>query len=253
MRRIAITPVYNEEDVVVGVLEEVRSRVDQVIVVNDGSADSSKEKILAWKEKHSSVYFISSDVNEGCSVALRRGYAFVTHLLDTGQIDEDDGVVEIDSDGQHDPRYLDALFERWRIGDADVVLAQRDFSNYPRYKIVGNRGLTLIANILSGVRYKDVESNYRVTAAGRFRDLLRFYTGYRYSAAFEIGIIFGLLGLRTDNELLVKVPHYRPRSRASDGVHVVATGVYTWARLKLGLEQTDVKRFTEDTVARWVR
>lgn len=253
MKRIALTPVYNEEKVIVDVLDRIKKYVDYIIIVNDGSKDSSKEKILEWKKRNQGVYFISSERNEGCSTALRRGYAFVTHLVETGQIDENDLIIELDSDGQHDPAHIKSLFDRWENGNGvDIVLAQRDFSNYPFYKIVGNRGLTLIASVLGWFRYKDVESNFRVTPAYLFPELLKYYTGYRYSAAFEIGIIYGLLKYKTDNNFLVKVPYYRAGSRASDGIHIVLTGLYTWLKVKLGIHNKDLRAFIDETVRRLV-
>ncbi|MBI1748524.1 MAG: glycosyltransferase family 2 protein [Acidobacteria bacterium] len=252
-RRISITPVYNEEEVIVRVLTEIRQHVDYMIIVNDGSSDSSKEKILDWKKNNTGIYFISSEKNEGCSVALKRGYALVTHLFETRQLEKDDLIIELDSDGQHDPAYIAGLFELWEKNtDIDIVLAQRDFSNYPFYKLFGNRGLTFIASLLAGYRYNDVESNFRVAPAYLFSKLLKYYTGYRYSAAFEIGIIFGHLKLKTDNNYVVKVPYYRPRSRASDGFHIVATGLYTWLRLKMGIENKNTRSFVEETVRRLV-
>ena len=252
-RKIALTPVYNEEAAVTRVLDQIRQRVDYIIAINDGSTDSTKEKILNWKKVNGGLYFICSEKNEGCSVALKRGYAFVAHLVETRQLDGDDLVIELDADGQHDPAYITELFARWeRNPDVDVVLAQRDFSNYPFYKWFGNRGLTVIASLLAGFRYRDVESNFRVTPAYLFPKLLKYYTGYRYSAAFEIGIIYGRLRLHTDNDFVVKVPYYRARSRAADGFHIVATGIYTWVRMKLGLTHKDTRPFIQETVRRHV-
>ena len=232
MKTIAITPVYNEEKVIIPVLDRIKRHVDILIVSNDGSTDGTPALIEAWRQTKEGVFVISARQNGGASMALKKGYALVTHLVSTGVIDAGDPVIEIDSDGQHDPDYIPHLVQRFAAaGGQKVILARRDFSNYPFVKIWGNRFLTLVASILAGTRYRDVESNFRVMAARVFPDLLQYFWGYRYSGAFEVGIILGRLGYRTDNSFVVKVPYYRAGSRAVDGFHVLAAGLLAWAKV----------------------
>ena len=232
MKTIAITPVFNEENVIVSVLERIKRHVDILIVSNDGSTDGTPKLIDAWRREKQGVYVISARQNGGASMALKKGYALVTHLLATGVVEPTDAVIEIDSDGQHDPDYIPKLVERYAASrDIDVVLARRDFSNYPFSKVWGNRFLTAVASLLAGARYHDVESNFRVMAARVFPELLQYFWGYRYSGAFEVGIILGRLHYRTDNTFVVRVPHYRAGSRPIDGFHVLAAGLVAWAKV----------------------
>ena len=232
MKIAAITPVYNEEAVIVSVLNRIKRHVDVLIVSHDGSTDSTAAKIDSWRQDQHGVYVISAKRNAGASMALKKGYALVTHLVAQGELAPADPVVEIDSDGQHDPDYIPVLVERYRQHQGKtIVLAQRDFSNYPWIKVAGNRFLTIIANVLGGTVYRDVESNYRVMPARMFAELLRYFWGYRYSGAFEVGIILGRLGYQTDNSVYVRVPYYRAGSRPIDGFHVLAAGLLAWARV----------------------
>lgn len=232
MTTVAITPVYNEERVIVSVLERIRPHVDALIISNDGSTDSTGRRIEDWRRGQPGVYVISARRNAGASMALKKGYALVAHLLGQGVLAPDDPVVEIDSDGQHDPVYIPALVARYRgAAGARVILAQRDFHGYPAIKIWGNRFLTAAASLLAGTRYRDVESNYRVMGARVFPELLRYFWGYRYSGAFEVGIILGRLRYRTDNTEIVRVPYYRAGSRPIDGFHVLGAGLVAWWRL----------------------
>jgi glycosyltransferase involved in cell wall biosynthesis len=237
-KRIAITPVYNEEATIVEVLDQIHRYVDLLIIVDDGSIDSSKAKIETWKKSKEGVYFISLMKNIGASGALKKGYFVVINLVDKGAISENDLVVEIDSDGQHDPRYIKELCDYFeeKSDQVEVVLARRDFANYPWYKILGNRFLTLIASLLSLTWYKDVESNFRVMEAKCFEALLGFFGGYRYSGAFEVGIILGLQGKKVDNSYLIHIPRYRPGSRIRDGFHVLIMGIWAWIKVLFKLK-----------------
>jgi glycosyltransferase involved in cell wall biosynthesis len=249
---IAVTPVYNESGVIISVLDRILEHVDMIVISEDCSTDGTKDLILSWMENRSNVFLVAAHRNQGASAALKKGYILVTKLADAGIISEDDLVVEIDSDGQHNPEDIPRLASRWEsLSDMDVVLARRDFSNYPFHKIVGNRGLTFIASVLSGFRYHDVESNYRVMPVKIFRDLLGYFRGYRYSGAFEVGIILPILGFRTDNGLEIRIPYYRAGSRVSDGFHVVYTGMLSWFDVIRKQKRKDYPRWV-DQVAKEV-
>lgn len=250
VRRIVITPIYNELGAIESVLPRIAREADLVIAVDDGSTDGTSEYLEAWARANAHAVLVRSRRNGGASVALRKGYALVAHLLERQCIGPDDCVVEIDSDGQHDPKYIGELCDRFLgfNGTIDVVLARRDFRLYPRYKVAGNWALTRMASLLGGFRYKDVESNFRVLPAARFAELLRWFGGYRYSGAFEVGIILGDLGYRIDNDYVVQVPLYRHGAGAVDGLSVLIMGVRAWARRRFDRTRTDVASFSSHTI-----
>ncbi|MDP7340118.1 MAG: glycosyltransferase family 2 protein [Vicinamibacterales bacterium] len=250
MKTIAITPVFNEENVIISVLDRIKRHVDLLIVSNDGSTDETEALIEAWRQDKQGVYVITARKNGGASMALKKGYALVAHLLNTEVIEPADAVVEIDSDGQHDPDYIPSLVERFVAARENrVILARRGFSNYPFVKVWGNRFLTAVASVLSGTRYHDVESNYRVMAARVFPELIQYFWGYRYSGAFEVGIILGRLGYQTDNTFVVNVPYYRAGSRAIDGFHVVAAGIVAWAKVVTRRPHPAIDEFLRGTLS----
>ncbi len=236
-RLFALMPAYNEARGIRDLLDRVAPHVDGFIFVDDCSKDLTISIVREWKKTHANFYLLALRKNVGASGALKAGYLFVTHLLAQGALTPDDLVMEIDSDGQHDPRYIPQLRALFYSDNAiDVVLARRDFSVYPLYKRWGNLGLTLIASLLSGFRYKDVESNYRFSRVRVFPRLLEFFSGYRYSGAFEVGIILGLLKYRVNNDFVVEVPFYGGGAQAVDGLHVLWMGLIAWAKVKLNLK-----------------
>lgn len=249
MKRVAITPAHNEQNTIISVLERIYPQVDLLIVIEDGSTDNTRGYIESWARERRDVYFISSPVKLGQSTALKRGYALVYELLRRGEIAQDDPVIELDSDGQHDPAYITPMFEFWQRCGADIVLARRDFAGYPLYKRFGNWGLTIINSLLTGQRFYDAVSNFRVASARARSDLLQYYTGYRYSGSFEANIIFAGLGYRTDNTFPVHVPLYRAGARARDGWHIVWTGLRAWYRVRRRIPNRDTETFVQQTLA----
>ncbi|MCK4533387.1 glycosyltransferase, partial [bacterium] len=47
-QKILIVPVYNEEKMVLNTLNEVFPSVNAIVIINDGSTDSSEKKITEW-------------------------------------------------------------------------------------------------------------------------------------------------------------------------------------------------------------
>ena len=116
----AVVPMYNEEkniDVffsrVFSVLEKLTPEYE-IICVNDGSTDTTLEKLLEYHQKNSSVKIINLSRNFGKERALTAGLDYA----------KGDVVIPIDADLQDPPELIEELVHKWREG-YDVVYATR--------------------------------------------------------------------------------------------------------------------------------
>ena len=95
-----IIPAYNEETGIKSTLEKlVEGKYHEkyeIIIVDDGSTDKTKEISEEFP-----VRVVSHTVNKGYGAALKTGIRKSTT----------DKIVLMDSDGQHDPAYLDELVD----------------------------------------------------------------------------------------------------------------------------------------------
>ncbi|WP_104162432.1 glycosyltransferase family 2 protein [Cryobacterium sp. N22] len=137
-RTLIVMPAFNEEESVGDVVREVFSALPGVhcLVVNDGSADQT----TAFARRAGAVV-AELPVNLGVGGAMRLGFKYaIAHGFDN--------VVQIDSDGQHDPSNVLALLER--LDDADLVIGAR-FAGVGDYEARGPRrwAMRVLSVILS--------------------------------------------------------------------------------------------------------
>ena len=85
-----LVPTYNNERTLAKVLESLLKFTDQIIVVNDGSTDSTPTVLQHFPQ----INLVSYPKNRGKGYALRTGFR---HAVKSGY----DYAITIDSDGQH--------------------------------------------------------------------------------------------------------------------------------------------------------
>ena len=153
-----VIPVYNERNFVA---ELVRRVLDQdynmeVLLIDDGSTDGSREIIAGLAEQHPQVQFHLHKQNQGKGAALRTGFGLA----------RGDFILIQDADLEYDPRDYGKLLEPLLDGRADVVFGSRFLGgphrvlNYHHY--LANRFLTMLSNILTGLNLTDMETCYKV-------------------------------------------------------------------------------------------
>ncbi len=234
---IVVLPVYNEEKTLKNILPRITAHSDILVCVDDGSCDQSPAILYRYAKKMKNTYIVTLPENNGMAGALKNGFLFVLYLLKKKLIRNEDIVVTIDADGQHKPEYIPEIAEYMRLKEADVVLTRRDFSAYPLYKVIGNKFLTFTNSLLSGKKYKDVESGLRFMKVRTLAPILRYYTGVQYSCAQEIALISARLGLKINNDFLVNIAYYRPGTTVLDGFIVLFYSLMTFMKWLFQFEE----------------
>jgi len=232
---VAVIPVFNEEKTLQGILKRIASQVDFLVCVNDGSKDNSLIILKNFAHERKNVFIVNLQFNSGMAKAIKTGFLFILYLKELNRIGENDIVVTIDADGQHKPEYIKKIAKYLIRKKADVVLTRRDFSVYPKYKILGNRFLTWTNSLLSGFKYFDVESGLRFLKVKTIKPILRFYTGLKYSCAQEIALISAREGFKIDNDFIVKISYYRAGTTIWDGFIVLFLSFLTYLRWRFRL------------------
>ncbi|MET3769690.1 glycosyltransferase involved in cell wall biosynthesis [Marisediminicola sp. UYEF4] len=155
-RTLIVMPAFNEEASVGDVVREVFAKLPgaNVLVVDDGSSDATTRVA-----RDAGALVATLPFNLGVGGAMRTGFRFA---LDQGYTN----VVQLDSDGQHDPASIPRLLDG--LADADLVLGAR-FAGEGEYRVRGPRqwAMKVLAVSLSrtaGTPLTDTTSGFR--AAG---------------------------------------------------------------------------------------
>ena len=233
--KIVILPVYNEINTVHEQVKQLSSMVDLVVVVNDGSTDGSKDRVVELTEIEENIFLTSLPENKGMAAAMKRGMFCVQYLLEKGIIGGEDLVITIDADGQHKPEDIGAISAFCLRDGYDMVVTKRKYSDdYPALKKLGNTLMSLMGSLLAGFRYGDIECGYRIMKAKMIPEILKYYTGYKYSCAQEICIISARLGYGINNDFESAMTFYRAgRTKIRDVLINLSYGFLAFLKVKI--------------------
>lgn len=161
MKLSVIIPVYNEVESIQVILKRVQDTklVDEIIVVDDGSKDGTRD-LLKTLDSKKKVRVILHEHNKGKGAAVRTGMAAA----------KGDILLIQDADLEYDPRDYTQLLAPITEGLADVVYGSRFLGRAHRvtmfWHLVANKMLTFMTNILYNTILTDMETGYKVFRRG---------------------------------------------------------------------------------------
>jgi glycosyltransferase involved in cell wall biosynthesis len=215
-----LMPVFNERATVQKAIDEVLSTelpADvELILVDDGSTDGTRE-ILRGGDWPENVRYFEHDVNQGKGAAVRTALGHATG----------DFSAIFDADLEYDPKDLGELLPPLLDGRSNACFGVRAFDGYTSHSflfVLGNKGVTLAANILFNVYLHDMMTCHKMIRTDLFQSLSLRSGGF----AIEPEITARLL---QKGERIFEVPvHYRARKTSEgkklttfDGLRVIAT------------------------------
>ena len=156
-RLVVVVPVFNHGASVGGVLAALASMGRPVIVVNDGSGDSTAEVLRAWAADGLAREVFSHETNVGKAEALRTGFA---KAIERGFTH----VLTIDADGQHDVADVPALVAAATASPTALVVGTRagGDESAPMASRIGREISNWLVWCESGVVIDDSQSGMRV-------------------------------------------------------------------------------------------
>lgn len=148
-----VLPTYNEAQVLKSVIEEIRNAGYQnIIVVDDGSTDN----VFTVAKSIPHVVALRHKINRGKGAATKTGIEAAKRL--NAEI-----IVTMDSDGQHNPKDIEALVAPLKNDRFAVVLGTRltNPQGMPWYKILANHIGNAVTWYIYGLWVSDSQSGFR--------------------------------------------------------------------------------------------
>ena len=171
VRFLTALPVFNEVKHVTDVLDEVGKYATDVLVVDDGSTDGTRELL----SERDDITLLLHDKNQGYGAALQTAfnYAIVMRY---------DVIVTIDCDGQHEPQRIEQLV--YDCAEAEILSGSRYLEldqptdHVPSDRRQINQTITEELNALLGIHITDAFCGFKAYCTGALAKLELTETGY---------------------------------------------------------------------------
>jgi glycosyltransferase involved in cell wall biosynthesis len=159
----AVIPAYLEETHIAEVVRRTLQQLDNVLVVDDGSADAT-----AATARNAGAEAIVHPQNLGKGEAIKAG---LRYWLERPEIEF---IVLLDSDGQHLPEEMERFFAAAAAAQAGLFIGTRmnDVSNMPFVRRTVNRYMSNKISRLCGQRIPDTQCGFRMVHRSLIPDLL---------------------------------------------------------------------------------
>ncbi len=175
---LVIIPVHNEEKTIGNILRELKKDFKNILVIDDGSKDKSKD--IALKE---GVFVISHEFCKGKGEALKNGFDFALK-------NNFKAVITMDGDGQHLPEEAIKFVEKYRKKkEVDIWIGKRNIfsEKMPLIRKITNLSMSVLLSLLSFQWIPDTQCGFRLIKIDVLRKV-KLYTSH-----FE-----------TESEILIK-------------------------------------------------
>lgn len=152
-------PCYNEEKNIsqtvsksISILDKIAKKWE-IIIVNDGSKDKTKDIALELQKKYfDKIKIITHNPNRGYGAALKSGFYNSKYQW----------IVFTDSDGQFDFSEINKFIDKQKQTKADMVIGFYINRKVPFYRIWGSYLWQLAVFILFGLKVKDIDCAFKL-------------------------------------------------------------------------------------------
>lgn len=153
MNIFIIVPFFNEEKHIVSLVKELAAYNLPIVLVDDGSTDSSNRKLQESKNRR--IQILTHKVNLGKGAAMKTGaeYAFIKGA---------DAVIFMDGDNQHKAEDINKFIDALETNKFDGIFGARNF-NYgvPLIRYLGNKVVSMLLRFLFGIYVSDVLCGFK--------------------------------------------------------------------------------------------
>lgn len=208
IRLCVIIPTYNNEGTIRQVIEDVRHYITDIIVINDGSTDSTSAIL---EQLSSIVTVVNCKKNYGKGHALVEGFRVAEKKKFTH-------AITIDADGQHFASDIPNLILGLKDNPCGIIVGHRNLTeeNMPRQNTFANKFSNFWFHLQTSINLPDTQSGYRLYSLPSLKWLSLITS--RYEAELELLVFAAWSGVKITSSavkvyyppLEERVSHFRP-------------------------------------------
>lgn len=155
-----IIPAYNEKNSIITTIEQVLALMDkskinyELIVVNDGSTDGTKELVEKYlkNSKNKKLILCSHNPNKGYGASLKTGIKKAKFA----------NICITDADQTYPNEQIPVMFKIYTEKELDMIVGKRDFKKLPTITKPAKWFISSLANFLLDYKIPDINSGLRI-------------------------------------------------------------------------------------------
>jgi len=168
-----VVPVYNEEGNILPFFKELKKWLPtkyqtEYIFVDDGSTDSTLDKIKRLRVANPNVKYLSFTRNFGHQYALKAGLDYAKGAA----------VITLDGDFQHPPKLIPEMLRKWEEGKCKIVFTRRKDENGYYFKNIASKFFYRLINSMSEIKIDLGSADFRLLDRPSRRPKAYRYTKY---------------------------------------------------------------------------
>ena len=184
MKKIVITPTYNESKNILTLINRIKDNVNDIdiLVIDDNSPDGTSDIVAKFAESRNDIYLITRDGKLGLGTAYIEGFkwAIQNHY---------DIVIQMDADLSHDPKDLPRMLQA--IKDYDLVIGSRyidgvNVINWPMSRLLLSYFANIYSRIVTGLPIYDSTGGFKCYSINVLKNMpYKFIKSEGYSFQIE--------------------------------------------------------------------
>jgi len=189
-----VLPAYNEEDnisLVIKKVDDAAKRLElkyELIVVDDGSNDSTRIKVNEFAKDNEHVKVVGYSNNVGKGFALKTGFSHAAGNM----------VIFMDSDMDIEPEQIHSYVETLKY--KDIVIGSKwhpqSIVDAPLIRKILSHGFNILVKLLLGLELSDTQAGLKAIRRSAFMRVFPLLSVKRYAFDVELLVVANLLGLR---------------------------------------------------------
>ena len=221
MSRIVVIPVYEPEECLEELAEQVMDISDELIIVDDGSADTEDE---IWERISHMATVLHHPYNRGKGAAIKTALEYIKD-----NYKKSDVIGIMDGDGQHLPTDMNRLLLRAEQNHEALILGVRSVGEkMPLRSRIGNQLTRGIFRVLSGEYISDTQSGLRAFS-GKLIPMLLKVEGERYE--YETNVLMELVKQGIPVVELPIQTVYKDQENSTSHFHVIRDSIRIYGQL----------------------